>query len=748
MKRRLLFLLLCIIISVPGCSSRSLRELYNAGEYNAFLNRIKDRTGIHLFFKGRALYETDRYREAAAVLTQAAKPLSAWREASVFYLGKAFAASEQYSAALKQFTYLYEKGKSPIFTRRALYRASEVAGRLKKWKLLSAICNRGLRRFQGSSYFLRNALIAAEKNKDSHLQRKLAFRILKRRSYGKDNLRALAIIRKTKLKTATLSFNKRLLWIEGLIRSGAHGRALRLLRKTASHSPNQRLERDFNLIWVYRLQRKNGAALKLIRRIRRVYAHRAVIVRRTLKHRCRLAARMQQYSLAIRILKKMELKNPGKNRATALHLSRSLPSSGNRQLRFNRWAAKRYPKTLFFQKQLKNRLINLYKRKQYRSFLQKQQYVMPVINDRTILGSLSFFAALSAAHTGQKKAAADHAAQVILNLPCSYYHNELPGALPGIKPTPLPIRTTDDASLICRKLLLFGSSDNENKIVDRLKKLWRIDPLHEALGDSSASLRQLLRGPDQTLYTELLSTGYFREAFGLLYKNSIDTRRSLESLPINLLAAAARLSGRAGAHRSRFVCLLSLFRKSGWGLEVLHMHRLTGAVPVTRALYPRHFKTEVLKWSSNWTLNPFFVFSLIRQESAFQHRITSWAGARGLMQVMPYTAMNIAAETRTRAVDLLIPEQNIRIGTRFLGWLQRSYKNDLAMLIGYNAGPNRIKTWKRRYQRRYRHYDRWGFVESIPYRETKGYIKAVLSNLIAYRTLYKREMHPAQHSRF
>ena len=106
------------------------------------------------------------------------------------------------------------------------------------------------------------------------------------------------------------------------------------------------------------------------------------------------------------------------------------------------------------------------------------------------------------------------------------------------------------------------------------------------------------------------------------------------------------------------------------------------------------------------------------------------------MQLMPSTAMGIAAGTSTEKMNLHNPDHNIRIGSRFLGWLRRAYKSDLAVLIGYNAGPNRIKQWKRQYIRKYKTFDRWGFVEYIPFRETKGYIKAVLSNLIAYRSLY------------
>ena len=135
-------------------------------------------------------------------------------------------------------------------------------------------------------------------------------------------------------------------------------------------------------------------------------------------------------------------------------------------------------------------------------------------------------------------------------------------------------------------------------------------------------------------------------------------------------------------------------------------------------------------------LDPCLVAALIRQESAFQPRAVSRAGARGLMQLLPSTARLVARKmgkprpSRTRLFD---PQTNVELGTQYLSQVLQRYDGRLeAALASYNAGPGRVDAWLARGEYR----DPAEFIESIPFTETRNYVKAVLRNVAVYRRLY------------
>ncbi len=135
-------------------------------------------------------------------------------------------------------------------------------------------------------------------------------------------------------------------------------------------------------------------------------------------------------------------------------------------------------------------------------------------------------------------------------------------------------------------------------------------------------------------------------------------------------------------------------------------------------------------------LDPYLVAALIRQESAFQPRAVLRAGARGLMQLLPSTARLVARKmgkprpSRTRLFD---PQTNVELGTQYLSQVLRRYDGRLeAALASYNAGPGRVDAWLARGKYR----DPAEFIESIPFTETRNYVKAVLRNVAVYRRLY------------
>ncbi len=121
------------------------------------------------------------------------------------------------------------------------------------------------------------------------------------------------------------------------------------------------------------------------------------------------------------------------------------------------------------------------------------------------------------------------------------------------------------------------------------------------------------------------------------------------------------------------------------------------------------------------------LLAVSRQESAFDHRAVSHAGARGLMQLMPATARIVARRIRAgrpSEADLFDPEVNIRLGSNHLAFLMDRYDGHRALVFAaYNAGEHRSDRWKRKASG----MPTEAWIERIPFRETRDYVKSVLA---------------------
>lgn len=128
-----------------------------------------------------------------------------------------------------------------------------------------------------------------------------------------------------------------------------------------------------------------------------------------------------------------------------------------------------------------------------------------------------------------------------------------------------------------------------------------------------------------------------------------------------------------------------------------------------------------------------WVYGVIRQESRFLVDVKSSANAQGLMQLIPPTAQATARKVgldRFVLADLADPTTNLRLGTHYLeGLAQRFNGSRVLATAGYNAGPHRSKTWRARLSQP---TDGAAFVESIPFKETRDYVKAVSLNAVVY----------------
>ena len=152
-------------------------------------------------------------------------------------------------------------------------------------------------------------------------------------------------------------------------------------------------------------------------------------------------------------------------------------------------------------------------------------------------------------------------------------------------------------------------------------------------------------------------------------------------------------------------------------------------------LFPEPYWTTIKAESAKNNLDPYLVASLIRQESEFNPSVISYANAWGLMQLLPSTGKTLAREegmTHFQTFQLLDPETNIRLGTRYLRQtLDRFGGIPEYALAAYNAGESRVEDWQAAGP--YSGIDE--FVESIPFTQTRDYVQAILRNIEIYREI-------------
>lgn len=157
-------------------------------------------------------------------------------------------------------------------------------------------------------------------------------------------------------------------------------------------------------------------------------------------------------------------------------------------------------------------------------------------------------------------------------------------------------------------------------------------------------------------------------------------------------------------------------------------------------LFPLPYIESVIKSSQERQLNPCLVMGLIRQESRFERKIRSSAGALGLMQVMPATGKWVADKIQIKDYNLTNPSDNISLGTWYLAHTHDEYNNNTLLAVAsYNAGPGNVASWISKYG----FSDADGFIEKIPFAETKGYVESVLENYWNYLRLYNPEINEA-----
>ena len=152
-------------------------------------------------------------------------------------------------------------------------------------------------------------------------------------------------------------------------------------------------------------------------------------------------------------------------------------------------------------------------------------------------------------------------------------------------------------------------------------------------------------------------------------------------------------------------------------------------------LFPLDFYQEVETASKKWEVDKALIFSIIRQESAFNIRARSPADAFGLMQLIPSTARQTAKKNNIpyrNFRDLYRPEKNILLGTAYIKSLLKQYDNNFSFSVSaYNAGSTPVNRWREELKE----FDTLEWIENIPYEETRTYARLLIRNYVFYYNL-------------
>ena len=155
--------------------------------------------------------------------------------------------------------------------------------------------------------------------------------------------------------------------------------------------------------------------------------------------------------------------------------------------------------------------------------------------------------------------------------------------------------------------------------------------------------------------------------------------------------------------------------------------------------FPKGFEERVRFFSRKYSLDEFLVYSVIREESHFDREAVSVSDARGLMQLLPSTALETAPKAglrNFRTSQLFSPDINLELGCYYLNWLMGLFEGNFAIsLAGYNGGPTNARTWREKNGA----LDIDEFIEEIPFEQSRNYVKKILRSYAAYEAVYGRE---------
>jgi len=246
----------------------------------------------------------------------------------------------------------------------------------------------------------------------------------------------------------------------------------------------------------------------------------------------------------------------------------------------------------------------------------------------------------------------------------------------------------------------------------------------EELGTSISTVPQTYRPDDDEIEAIAKEPGIVRALtlydIGLRYEGALEWQWAVKDYEDKQLLAAAELASR-----------------NQWYERAIDTAERTLLLHDFGLRYPTPYRELVQDYAGQLGLDEAWVYGLVRQESRFVHTARSTAGASGLMQLMPSTARWVAKRlglsghhgTLTSTAD-----SNIVLGTYYLREMMDSLDNQMVLAsAGYNAGPRRAREWIAS-----RALEGAVYIETIPFSETREYVKRVMNNTLYYARLLRQ----------
>lgn len=234
--------------------------------------------------------------------------------------------------------------------------------------------------------------------------------------------------------------------------------------------------------------------------------------------------------------------------------------------------------------------------------------------------------------------------------------------------------------------------------------------------------------PTQTDYARLAQDANFRRAFTLYNLSAMPTYTNREW---NWAVRTAR-------ERGDIPLVVAAAQKAtdmGWYDRAIYaIDSGEDNIPNTALAFPMPFQSSVLSHAQRFGVDPAWVYGIARQESRFNVGAKSGVGAGGITQLMPDTAKYVARKLGESydPVQVAKADTNIKYGTFYMSdILGKLGGQQVLATAGYNAGPNKAKTW----QPDTGNLASDQYVETIPYPETRNYVKAVMENATNYDVL-------------
>ncbi len=157
-------------------------------------------------------------------------------------------------------------------------------------------------------------------------------------------------------------------------------------------------------------------------------------------------------------------------------------------------------------------------------------------------------------------------------------------------------------------------------------------------------------------------------------------------------------------------------------------------------LYPKPYEDSLVKYGKEKGVDPRFMLSIMRQESRYQADVKSFAAARGLMQFISTTALQMADEMKIesfRQDDLYNPPTAIRFGSHYINKIFKDFPNQpQAVAASYNGGEDRMLRWIKRAKTD----DPDRYVSDVVFVQTKDYVYKVMANYRVYKMLYDENL--------